>query len=356
VSSTYASHPSSITLEQLTALNDEVAALVRAGVPLELGLGHLGTDMPGRLGQLSTTLANRMSRGESLPDILASDPSCFPPVYRAIVETGLRTGCLASALETVSSTTRRLTHSRQMVVTSFVYPVFVFLLAWTLFVLFVAQYAPWVAPYFQEMSPAAARPMVWLASIGHSAIIWGPLVPVFVIALGSLWWHQASRASLVQPHSRRLLLEWIPWMGPMLRSFRISAFADILALLVENEVPLPEAIRLAAEATGDTRMIDASQAMAAALQRGEKFNDVHNEPCLFPPLLSWLMSAGHERSSLLPGLRHAADAYHRRAVHQAETARVFLPVLLTVVIGGGALLVYALMVFVPWITLLHALA
>ena len=43
-----------ITLDQLVALNDEIAALVRAGVPLDRGLRSLGEDLPGRLGRFAS--------------------------------------------------------------------------------------------------------------------------------------------------------------------------------------------------------------------------------------------------------------------------------------------------------------
>ena len=49
-----------MTLDHLIALNDEIAALVRAGVPLERGLAELGGDMPGRLGEIATALAERL--------------------------------------------------------------------------------------------------------------------------------------------------------------------------------------------------------------------------------------------------------------------------------------------------------
>ena len=38
--------PQQVTLDQLIALNDEIAALARAGVPLDQGLLHLGRDLP----------------------------------------------------------------------------------------------------------------------------------------------------------------------------------------------------------------------------------------------------------------------------------------------------------------------
>ena len=54
---------SAITLDQLLALNEEIAALVRAGVPLEKNLGHLGGEMPGKLGDIAAMIAERAAQG-----------------------------------------------------------------------------------------------------------------------------------------------------------------------------------------------------------------------------------------------------------------------------------------------------
>ena len=104
-----------ITLEQLIALNDEMAALVRAGVPLERGLAALGGELPGRPGKLAERLASRMDAGENLSQILADEDERFPPVWRAVVEAGLRSGHLAAALESLSATARRAAELRKPV-------------------------------------------------------------------------------------------------------------------------------------------------------------------------------------------------------------------------------------------------
>src|SRR6185437_8000132 len=77
-----------ITLDQLVALNDEIAALVRAGLPLERGLREVGGDLPGRLGTTMTALAGRLSRGASLPEAIEAERARLPRIYRAIVEAG----------------------------------------------------------------------------------------------------------------------------------------------------------------------------------------------------------------------------------------------------------------------------
>ena len=67
------------TLDDLIALNDEIGALVRAGVPLEQGLAELGDDMPGRLGRVAAAVAERTARGESLQQALADHALALPP-------------------------------------------------------------------------------------------------------------------------------------------------------------------------------------------------------------------------------------------------------------------------------------
>ena len=49
----------------------------------------------------------------------------------------------------------------------------------------------------------------------------------------------------------------------------MAAFAEVLALLVEQQTPLDEALRLAADASGDESLRVAAGRVAAAVARGE---------------------------------------------------------------------------------------
>ena len=65
-------------------------------------------------------------------------------------------------------------------------------------------------------------------------------------------------------------------------------------------------------------------------------------------MLRWLVSNGTRRDVMLPAVRRAAESYRQRAMHQAAMMRVFLPVAMTVVIGGSAALFYTLMLWIPY--------
>jgi type II secretory pathway component PulF len=341
-----------ITLDELLALNAEIGALVRSGVPLEGGLAALGRDMPGRLGAIATGLAERTAQGEPLAQILAEPAAKLPPLYRTVVEAGIRCGRLPAALESLAGSVRRVAETRRGIIMAGLYPMLVLLVAWGCFVFFTVRIAPSLAPNLNGLGAPGRELFNTLARWSATAMYWGPAVPLAVILVVAVWCRWSARASLAGSPWADVLLGWLPWMRRTLRWSRVAAFVEVLAMLVENHVPLPDAVRLAAGASGDRRLAPEAEKMAAALERGESFSGDTSRQ-LLPPLLRWLMAAAARQGRLAPALRHAADTYHRRARQQAELARVFLPVVLTIGLGGTVTMLYALMVFVPYVELMR---
>jgi hypothetical protein len=73
-------------------------------------------------------------------------------------------------------------------------------------------------------------------------------------------------------------------------------------------------------------------------------------------LVKWLLLCSGRENVLLPAIQHAAASYHRRARYQSDMLRLFLPVILTVLVGGLVTAVYALALCIPYVLLLHSLA
>jgi general secretion pathway protein F len=345
-----------ISLEELIALNEEMAALVRAGVPLEQGLAGLEGQWRGRLGRISRVLAQRIERGESLSTILQQEPGILPPVYRAAIEAGMKCGRLGAALEAVASSARRLLEVRQMVAGGVLYPVIVLLLAWGALIFFAVKCAPQFTAAFHAFRFHSLAVTAWLAWLGQHAKVWGPGVPLAALGLLWIWFVLIGRAGILQPRRADWLLAALPWVAGALRSFRVATFTDVLGLLVENRVPLPEAMRLAAEAVGDPRLGRFADAWAAGLTRGQSPESTRAAAAGLFPLLGWIMAAGHRQSGLAAALHRTAEMYYRRGKSQAETARIFLPVLLTLTVAGTATLAVALLLLGPWFWFLFELA
>ncbi len=349
-----------IGLEQLIALNDEMAALVRAGIPLERGLAALGGQLPGKPGKLAELLASRMSQGESLQQILAAEDHRFPPVWRAVVGAGLRSGNLASALESLSETARRVADLRRLVAAGLVYPLIVVVVAYLVFLFLILVPAPLALRAHIDFTGASDPLLLGLTWLGRTAMFWAIPLPVVVAVLVGAWWRRSAHAvwsrqeGRKRPRSER-------WFGrtasirQTLRNGRMATFAEIMALLANQRVPLDQALVLAAEASGDRRLAGASRETAERLQRGESLAHRDDLPAAFPPLLGWLlMTAAHQRD-LSGALMRTAAVYRQRAARSAAWTAIYLPISVTLAVGGTATLACGLVAFLPFARMLYHL-
>ena len=82
----------------------------------------------------------------------------------------------------------------------------------------------------------------------------------------------------------------IPGIGLVLANFHRANFAELLALLIENQVPLDEAVTLAAESTGNRRIISGAQKIARDVRAGHKLADSFHSGSPFSPFMQWMMS------------------------------------------------------------------
>ncbi|MBC8356244.1 MAG: type II secretion system F family protein [Planctomycetes bacterium] len=346
----------SISLEQLISLNDEMAALVRAGIPLEAGLTTLGQEMPGRLGRMASFLGERISAGESLDQILANHKDRFPPMWRAVVQAGIRSGRLSSALESMSTTGRRVAELRRAFGLALVYPIIVVLVAFGSFVLLTTRLAPITLGAYEDLTSSSDPFLGWLVALGTTAKWWGFAIPVVAAILGSLWWYRSSRAALPKSTSalHRLSNICSTTFGS-LRAGRVAAFAEILALLIRQHVPLHEAISLAGAACGDSSVEQSSKPLAEQLERGESLAVGDANLKSFPPLLGWLITVGGEPEQLSQTLSEMAQQYRQQAERATDWATVYLPIAITSVVGGSVVLSQALAIFRPLCNLLFDL-
>jgi len=333
------------TIDQLVALNDEIAALVRAGVPLELGLREVGRDSAGRLKEISETLAARMSAGASLPEALRAEENRLPIAYRTVVEAGLRAGRLPVALEALSNYARELVELRRQITLALLYPLIVAALAYLLFVVVIVDLADRLRETYELFRIPIDWPLAIVVRVGDAAVHWWWILPV-CLGIAVVWWMMTGGVHILSFEGPSRPLAWMPGVGLISRRFQLANFADLLALLVEQDVPLAEAMRLSADATGDTALRQGAHQLAASVEQGN-FGSTGGYRYGFPPFLFWVLTRGGQGGGLARLLAHAATIYRRRAANLANWFKVIFPIAAAFFIGGGVTAAYALTLFGP---------
>ena len=350
------SRSGTVTIDQLLALNAEIAALTRAGVPLERGLLVASRDLRGHLGKVTSALGRRLSRGEGLVEALEAEGRSIPPLYRAVVEAGARSGQLSVALEGIARYVRGYSEARSAIGLALWYPIQIVALAYALFVGFVWLVVPRFVAAYESFRLTESVPLRLLSWLGDTAHYWWPVGPIALVVLAVAWVRSGSAARFHAPTWTWLRL--FPWMKSILANYDTANFSELLALLLEHRVPYPSALILAAESTGNPRLTRDARQLAESVSRGNAGAAALGalDRRSFLPMLRWVLATGMQQGSLVAALRNLADVYRNRAQYHAEKLSLLLPTFLMLAIGATATLLYGLALFLPMTKLLRELA
>lgn len=343
-------------LEDLIALNQEIAALVKAGIPLELGLKQSPSAWSSRFSLLSDRIAQRLSSGLSLAEALRQEGPTISPAYAAVVEAGLQAGRLPEAMESLADLGLTVKAIRQRIISCTIYPVIVCGLAYLLFIGFIV----WGVPLWTSTREALFLPPRFVFSalefLHQSVVIWGPLIPLGVVGfiVAEAFWLRSGSAGSWHQISYFL---WVPGVSRLYCDLLRAQFTRLLSLLVEHQVPGDRAVTLAAESTGDVRLQIDALTIAEHLQRGATWPQAVSAATSLPPFLLWMMKVGEQQGALAEVLLQTANTYQRRADRWISWIQSLLPVALVVILCGSVVFLYCVLLFLPlqqfWLDLMQ---
>ena len=361
------------TLDRVLEVNKQLAALAKVGVPLDLGCRQPGQSVDASLEHINAELALRVSRGQSVEKALAEGRK-IPQRYRAVMQTGLHGDSIASILEGVSRRAIAVDGLRSTVGYSLVQPLVLFTLFYFAFVFLCVSVSPTFEGIYRQLYRQPSTSVALLATARQWLPYWAPVPPLLVI-LGVLVWRRGSRQRFVTIQGRKRW-RWIPGATDYLSATTRANFADQLAMLLENNVPLAEGLPLAAAATGDSSLVAAAETITEAGKKGagtfcrngpkgtlsKRFltpfcpSPNQREVRALPPLLRWALTSDLGEEPLAPILRFASATYRQAAEHREAVWNVAIPALAGAVLGGVFVFTYGLCVFLPVIQLLQDLS
>lgn len=252
----------------------------------------------------------------------------------------------------MATTGRRVAEVRRAVGLALLYPGIILAIAYASFLFLVLHLAPVTLAAYEDLTWRSEPFLAFLVWVGNGAIWWAFLVPAVVVIAGAFGCQHFARR-LLRPDSNvpTTAFDYRSRKAGVLRDSRIATFAEDLALLLQHHAPLHEALVLAADASGDARLSRAAVELSRRLEIGETITVDDPALAAFPPLLGWLMSVGGESETLSQTFREMADRYRDRALLSAHRVMTYLPIAITVCVGGTVTLLQALAVFLPLVTL-----
>lgn len=339
--------------------NGELAALIRAGVPVESGLAALEKNHSHGLATLSQRVQQRLNDGRTLVDALRQEEGHFSEAYLATVEAALRADQLPAALESVAQFGRATENIRQQIRIALLYPKIVAVMAYILFATLLRfSFGRWFRVLQEEYHIEMTGFVGLLNRLWQASNLWFLIAPVVIWILLQIIagfvsrWFAGSHATGLS--NRELIRRgfWLPGVAKVYDDLAASQVCGLLSLLVRHDVPLAEALPLVGRAATSGAFANGLIAMADAVRNGRSLKDAVAVAHLPWLLRETLLTLGGS-PQLAEGLHQAAAVYQRRAQRQADFVQRYAPVALTVFFGGGIVLMYALSVIIPFRTMIR---
>ncbi len=342
---------SALSLEDIQHLSDEVRYLVRAGMPLEHSLASAGRGRGKRLQAVTQSISEGLSQGRSLQDTIEHGPRRVPRMVACAIGAGVMSGDLGLTIELMGDFAGDVVNLRNQLLKAAAYPLTIVAVASLLLLLFV-QHA--LERIFDAMVTLGISAHPWLMTVlrwNSDLPGWTLLFPFFGLLLFGFWSLSGRAAAMAFKGPERLLL-LLPGVSSLVRDLQNYTLVRMLSLLIERGIPLHEALILAGGATDTSRLDQACRTAAGRIEKGLSLapeeGSADRSRSTLPPLLAVsLKQVEFDETRLVHRLRSVADFYRNRMERNATWIQLMMPVILFVVIGGGCVLAYALMVFWP---------
>jgi general secretion pathway protein F len=342
-----------LTPEETGRLTDQIAGLARSGLPLGPGLGALGSELPrGRLRHSLFELSSALGQGKPLDAAMEEQKDRIPPHLRGLVLGGLRSGRLGDILGRFSAYMGVGTELKRKLWLSLAYPILSILVAITLFVFVNVVVVAQFETIFRDFGIALPQLTIGMLLISHGFQSGWPALLIVVVGAAVLW--LILRVAL-KPPDRRSVATKIPVIGGVWRYTSWAEFCHLLALLLESQLPLPEALRLAGEGVQNTDLDRACRIMAGEVERGETLAQAMTKRPELPSGLARLLRWATKQNAIAEILHMAGEMFEARAKGQAAFAGTVMAVLSVVIVLWGVLsVIFGLML--PIVTLIHSLS
>ena len=124
----------------------------------------------------------------------------------------------------------------------------------------------------------------------------------------------------------------LPYLGGLFSSIAVARFARMLGTLLENGIPMLQALEIARDAAGNPILAQAISRAADAVKHGETLSEPLEQSGLFPEDVLEMISVGENSNNLPSVLVRLADTLESRIDRMlAMLLRLMEPVMLLVI-------------------------
>jgi type IV pilus assembly protein PilC len=325
--------PARIKRPDLMHLSRQLAAFLRAGIPIVEAIGVLADDDAKPLvRKVLTEIRDDIHSGLTLMEAVNRHPRHFPVFYRGILASAELTGRLDTVLDQLAVYLERDMEARRKIKSALIYPAVVAGLSLCVVVVLSVFVLPKFRTFFTGLN--AQLPLPTRILLGATSLVehwwWAGALGLLAVVLFFLGAVRTRRGRRLRD---RIVLR-IPVFGTTLRYALIERFTRILASMVSAGVPLPEAMAVATDSLRNLVFEDALDRARVAMLEGLGFADPIAATGLFPGVAAQMMRVGESTGTIEVQLQVAATFYERELDYKIQKVTSLFEPLVIITMGG----------------------
>lgn len=324
----------------ISTFHRSLAGLCRANMPLPQALQNLQGDLSaGALREECADMAREIESGMPFEQSYGRRARRFPPVYRALVEAGMKTGDLPAVLDEISVDASLRARVRDQLRRRLEMPLLASLIVFVIGAVMTLTLSPMLT---ESVMPGDTKVLGMSATTLFVLTGTGLLLILATLVFGAAFLRRPLAPS-DGPNGWRYRL---PLLG-RLRSYAARAgFASTMALLLRRQLPLAQALELCAASVDGNEVRHQVQRMAEQARGGAGLAESIRAGDMIPESLLWFAESAGSDAAAVRALEDIARVYRQRLQRATDRVAAFALPLVELVIGF-VVLAFALAYVLP---------
>jgi type IV pilus assembly protein PilC len=296
-----------IKASDISVFSRQLATLIEAGIPLAQAFDIVAKGQSNKqLKTLIEQIKHDIETGLTLAEALCKRPVFFNKLFCNLVDAGEKSGSLDIMLDKIASYKEQIETIKKKIKKTLTYPIAVMLIALSVTIGMLI----FVVPQFEELFksfdadlPAMTRAVVTLSKLVQS--YWYGVLGMFVGAVYAFIYAKNRSSNFAQYVDKALLK--IPVLGSIIAKATIARFSRTLSITFAAGLPLVEALKSVAGATGNTLYAYATEKIRDEISTGQQMHKAMENTHLFPNMVVQMVAIGEESGTLEKMLNKVAD-------------------------------------------------
>lgn len=335
-----------VSLKYLTVFYNQLADLLRSGVPLLRSLQLLEDQSSNStLKFVIQDVREQVAEGTRLNDAMRRHPKAFDRLTVSMVKAGEEGGFLEDVLTRISIFNEHQAELRGKVTGAMVYPVFLLVVGGAILGGLLIFFVPEFESIFGKMRDQGRLPLPTIYLLAFSGWLqawWYLIIPAVLGAVGfAIYTLQDNEEAHQKLDAYKLSA---PGIGPITRNLAVARFCRMLGTLLNNGVPILQSLNIAKDASGNVVLSQAIGNAADNVSGGKSLAVPLKASGQFSTEIVEMISIGEEANNLENVLINVADGLEKTTSRKIDFAvRMLEPILLLLMATLATFVIAALL-------------